>query len=80
MMHGDTNPPGQHSRDRWAARVVNDVLKETPARHVRRGYLATTMSWVNWLVPWWLLDYGFLQPSDLAKLTGLLDGRGKEKK
>jgi hypothetical protein len=79
MMRGETNPPGQHSRERWAAEVVNDLLRSNPSRYVRHGHFATTLWILSWLVPVWLLDYGFAKASGLSKLQVLLK-ESQEKK
>ncbi|RMY99249.1 hypothetical protein D0864_04117 [Hortaea werneckii] len=42
-MRGQGNPPGQHTRERWARAVIDDVLQARTPSHVRRGYLATTL-------------------------------------
>jgi len=72
MMKGQTNPPGKHSRQRWAKEVVDDLLTSSPPWHVRKGYLAITMWLVSWLVPYWVLDYLYGQVSELSKLPSSL--------
>ena len=67
-MNGKTNPPGQHTSDRWAASVVSDLLRSKPPVYVRRGYLATTMQFLSWLVPRWVFDWLFTKSSDLKKM------------
>ena len=59
MMRGETNPPGQHPRERWAREVVGDLLKKNPPAAVRRGFLAELMWWISALAPIWLLDLMF---------------------
>ena len=71
-MSGRTNPPGQHTADRWAKRVVKDLLRSSPPVHVRRGDLGTTLHLASWLFPVWLFDWLFTLSSDLAKLKGTL--------
>lgn len=70
MMKGETNPPGSHDSDSWAAAVVNDLLSGT-SRYIRRGYLSSIMPWVSRLVPAWILDYGFASRSGLFKLYAM---------
>lgn len=79
MMRGETNPPGQHSAEKWAKAVVNDLLKPHPPSHIRRGYLATTMSWVSWLTPSWLFDWMFTQVAELGKLKSALSAQERKK-
>jgi hypothetical protein len=79
MMRGETNPPGQHPRERWAAEVVHDLLMSNPSRYVRHGFLARTLWIVSWLVPAWLLDYAFAQMSELGKLKVRLKEPGAKK-
>ncbi len=78
MLQGKTNPPGQHSAQRWAKAVVHDLLKPSPPTHVRRGYLATTMFWVSWFFPVWLFDWMFTRVSDLGRLKVILDSGGEK--
>ncbi|KAI6795564.1 hypothetical protein KC332_g16666 [Hortaea werneckii] len=42
-MRGQGNPPGQHTRERWARAVIDEVLQTRPPSRVRRGHLATTL-------------------------------------
>ena len=79
MMRGDTNPPGQHSRQRWAQEVVGDLLKTSPPWHIRRGFLARTMWLVSFLFPFWLLDFLYAQTSSLAKWSGTVEDIGSKK-
>jgi hypothetical protein len=79
MMSGRTNPPGQHSADRWAKGVVKDMLRSSPPVYIRRGYLATTLYLVSWLFPVWLFDWLFTQSSDLWKLKSTLASRNSKK-
>ena len=79
MMLGKTNSPGQHSADQWAKAVVSDLLKHSPPKFVRRGYLATTMWLVSCLVPSWLLDWMFMQNSDLGRLKATLHAQESKK-
>lgn len=71
MMRGETNPPGGMQREKWAKRVVNDLLKDYPARYIRRGFLATISPWFSWLAPAWLVDYGFKSTAQVGKLAAL---------
>jgi hypothetical protein len=75
VMRGETKPPGGHSRDAWAKRVVNDLLKANPNAYVRRGFLAVIVWLVGVWVPWRLLDYGFSRASDLGKLKKIVEER-----
>jgi membrane protein DedA with SNARE-associated domain len=79
MMRGETNPPGQHPRERWAAEVVKGLLRSNPSRYVRYGYLAKTLWILSWLVPAWLFDYGFAQMSGLGNLKVLLKDQNDKK-
>ncbi|GAB1736957.1 hypothetical protein NU219Hw_g325t1 [Hortaea werneckii] len=67
-MRGQGNPPGQHTRERWARSVVDDILQSRPPNHVRRGYLATTLYLVSLLVPFWILDWLYTRACELDKL------------
>jgi hypothetical protein len=71
-MRGDTNPPGQHSRERWAAAVVRDLLQPRPSRFIRRGFLAWTMMVASLLMPVWLLDWAFTRTAKLGELKRIL--------
>lgn len=74
MMQGKTNPPGQHSPERWAKDVVNDLLR-SPAHaqsYIRRGYLAKTMWLLGWLAPYWALDWMYWKVAELDKLRRLV--------
>lgn len=71
-MNGKTNPPGQHTGDKWAKAVVNDLLRSSPPVYIRRGYLATTMQFVSWLLPLRVFDWLFTLSSDLGKLKSML--------
>jgi len=79
MMKGETNPSGQHSRQRWAKEVVEDLLSASPSSHIRRGYLAKTMWVVSFLFPFWLLDFMYAQVAGLAKLSGTVEKHGYKK-
>ena len=67
-MNGKTNPPGQHTSDRWAKSVVSDLLRSKPPVYVRRGYLAATMHFASLLVPRRVFDWLFTMSSDLQKM------------
>ncbi|KAI7721078.1 hypothetical protein KC353_g1652 [Hortaea werneckii] len=67
-MRGQGNPPGQHTRERWAKAVVDDILRSRPPSHVRRGYLATTLYLVSLLMPFWVLDWLYTRACGLDKL------------
>jgi len=71
-MRGETKPPGGHSRDLWAKRVVNDLLKTNPSPYVRRGFLAVVLWLISIWVPSWIIDYGFLQSTGLVKLKTII--------
>ncbi|KAI6878416.1 hypothetical protein KC360_g8479 [Hortaea werneckii] len=67
-MRGQGNPPGQHTREKWAKAVIDDILQSRPPSHVRRGYLATTLYVVSLLMPFWLLDWLYTRACGLDKL------------
>ncbi|KAI7251523.1 hypothetical protein KC343_g1530 [Hortaea werneckii] len=67
-MRGQGNPPGQHTRERWARAVIDDVLQARTPSHVRRGYLATTLYVVSLLMPFWVLDWLYTRACGLDKL------------
>lgn len=70
MMKGEARPQGEMSRQRWAKGVVDDLLRQNPPSHIRRGWLATMMWFVASFVPYWILDYAYTQAAgfgDLAK-------------
>jgi hypothetical protein len=71
MMRGETNPPGQHSREDWAKRVVGDLLSRNPSPFIHRGFVAILLWIVNMIVPTILLDYAFAQRSRLSELKKL---------
>jgi hypothetical protein len=75
MMRGETNPPGQHSRERWAAAVVRDLLQPRPTRFIRRGFLAWTMMVTSLLMPMWLHDWLFTRAAKLAELKRILQSK-----
>ncbi|KAH8703644.1 hypothetical protein BGW36DRAFT_286756, partial [Talaromyces proteolyticus] len=50
MMRGDSNPPGQHSHERWARKVADDLLRRNPAPYVRGGYLVMACEYIRALV------------------------------
>lgn len=79
MMRGETNPPGQHSRERWAAAVVGDILRPTPGRFVRRGFVAWTMMIVSLLLPVWLMDWAFTKAAKLDELKHKLQLKDTKK-
>ena len=79
MMRGKTNPPGQHMADRWASAVVGDLLRSNPPVYSHRGYLATTMRIVSWILPVWLGDWLFTQSADLDKLKTILGSEASKK-
>jgi hypothetical protein len=79
MMRGETNPPGQHSRERWAAAVVRDLLQPRPSRFIRRGFLAWTMMVTSLLMPMWLHDWLFIRAAKLAELKRILQSEGFKK-
>lgn len=79
MMKGKTNPPDQHSPERWAKSAVNDLLKSNPPRYVRRGYLATSMMILSWLLPVWVCDLLFRRTTDLGKLEAILSSQERKK-
>ena len=71
-MLGKTNPPGTQPREQWAKAVAKDMLKSSPSRYVRRGYLATIMALVDWYAPRWLLDYSYGWSAGIPKLKAML--------
>ena len=73
MMIGKHNPPGGHSAKRWAKAVANDLLKSSPPRYVRRGFVATTMMLLSWLCPIWLLDWMYSYNTGMGKLKSILE-------
>jgi hypothetical protein len=79
MMRGETNPPGQHTRDGWAAGVVHDLLKPHPSRFIRRGFLAWTMMVASLLMPVWLLDWLFTRTTKLAELRRIVQSEDAKK-
>ena len=80
MMVGNTKPTNQHTAERWAKAVANDLLKPNPPSHVRRGLYATVLLIVSWLSPSWLLDWGFTQSTHLGKLKSILDSQESKKR
>lgn len=72
MMRGETNPPGQHSREAWAKKVVNDMLQRNPSPYIRRGYLAIVLWLVSIFVPTWIIDFGHAQHAQFGKLKRLM--------
>lgn len=78
-MRGETNPPGQHSREQWARSVVGDLLKRNPPVAVRRGYLAEVMWWVSALFPIWLLDWMFWQTCRFGEFKKKLQAEESKK-
>lgn len=72
MMRGQTIPKGQHTRERWAAAVVGDLLKANPPCAIRRGSLATVMWLVSLFVPTFLLDLMFWRTSRLGQFKANL--------
>jgi hypothetical protein len=79
MMRGETNPPGGHSRERWAAAVARDMLKPHPSPFIRRGFLAWTMMVASLLFPVWLFDWIFTQSSKLRELKSVVRAGGAKK-
>jgi len=79
MMRGETNPPGGHTRERWAAGVAQDLLKPHPSRFIRRGFLAWTMMVASLLMPVWLLDWLFTRASRLADLRRIVQSEDAKK-
>lgn len=79
MLRGETNPPGQHSRERWAAGVVQDLLKPSPSRLIRRGFLAWTLMVVSLLLLVWLLDWMFMRVTKLNELRRTVESEGVKK-
>lgn len=78
-MRGETNPPGGHSRERWAAGVVRHLLEPHPSRFIRRGFLAWTMMVASLLLPVWLLDWLFTRTTKLADLKRVLQSEEVKK-
>ena len=72
VIRGETNPPGGHSRERWAAAVARDMLKPHPSPFIRRGFLAWTMMMASLLFPVWLFDWAFAKSSKLGELKSIV--------
>lgn len=68
VMRGQTNPPGQHTREAWAKKVVNDLLQQNPNPFIRRGYLAIVLWLVSIFVPVRIIDFAHKQRAQLGKL------------
>jgi hypothetical protein len=68
---GETNPPGGHSRERWAAAVARDMLKPHPSLFIRRDFLAWTMMMASLLFPVRLFDWVFTKASKLGELKSI---------
>lgn len=79
MMRGDSNPPGQHSRERWASAVIGDLLESRPNRFIRRGFLAWTMYLATLLLPIFLIDWIFTKAAKLGELKRNLDSSKKKR-
>jgi NAD(P)-dependent dehydrogenase (short-subunit alcohol dehydrogenase family) len=45
-----------HDRDMVARSTVAELLKDDPPRVIRKGYLASVICWLHWLLPAWILD------------------------
>lgn len=80
MMRGETNPPGQHSRERWARGVAHDILKPHPSRFVRRGFFAHVMLILSMLMPVWLMDLMFTRATKLNELKRSIQAEEAKKK
>lgn len=78
-MRGETNPAGQHPRDRWAREVVGDLLKKSPPAAIRRGFLAESMWWISTLSPIWLLDLMFWRTCKFAEFWAKLQDPEEKK-
>jgi len=72
MIRGETNPPGGHSRQRWATAVARDMLNPHPSPFIRRGFLAWTMMMASLLIPVWLFDWVFTKASKLGELKSIV--------
>ena len=79
MIRGETNPPGGHSRERWAAAVVRDMLKPSPSTFIRRGFLAWTMMMASLLFPVWFFDWVFTKASKLGELKSIVQSENVKK-
>jgi len=79
MMRGETNPPGGHSRERWAAAVARDMLKPDPSRFVRRGFLAWWIMVASLLFPVCLFDWLFTKSAKLGELKGIVQSESVKK-
>lgn len=79
MIRGETNPPGGHSRERWAAAVVRDMLKPRPSTFIRRGFLAWTMMMASLLFPVWFFDWVFTKASKLGELKSIVQSENVKK-
>ncbi|KAK5170985.1 uncharacterized protein LTR77_004129 [Saxophila tyrrhenica] len=73
MLRGTTKPGGARSPAEWAKGVAKDLLVSNPPSHIYRGFLATTMWWVSWLMPIWLLDWLFARETQITKLKSILE-------
>jgi hypothetical protein len=79
MIRGETNPPGGHSRKRWAAAVARDMLKPHPSPFVRRGFLAWRIMMASLVFPVWLFDWVFKKSSKLGELKGIVQSEDVKK-
>lgn len=57
----------------WAVGVVTEITKASPPREVWSGKLSSTVWWLNFLAPRWLVDYAFSAQTGLSKLKGRLE-------
>lgn len=76
MLRGETNPPGQHSRQRWATGLMHDLLKPNPSRFIRRGFLAWTLMIVSLPLPVCSLDWMFTRATKLDELRRVVESEG----
>jgi hypothetical protein len=79
MIRGETNPPGGHSRERWAAAVARNMLKPRPSTFIRRGFLAWTMMMASLLFPVWFFDWVFTKASKLGELKSIVQSENVKK-
>jgi hypothetical protein len=74
-MDGRANPSKERQTHptEYARLVVRDLLspKGTP-KHLRYGFLATTMWILSWLMPYVFWDWAYSKACELDKLKALL--------
>lgn len=63
--------------DPFAEGVVAEITRYNPPRERWSGKLSSTVWWMNFLAPRWLIDYGFSDQSGLSLLKGRLEEQKK---